>query len=318
MRIPNVLVLSMNMTRIALNSDASEGNAGLDRWIRLGRRYKTRNSFGMWRKCLFSMHAPANRRVIGLAARGYAAGLAIDLVPWLLKRLVQRLLRDARQHGMAAALAILPVNAIRALSPRLIAFKTHRIGLGLAAYLALFRLLDDWLQRAKLRSLLTDEPSPRAHIEDASHAKTTPDINSIVGRMEPEHITALSGAVASVGLWLMPTLFQRDMAVLMLVRSLDVTLRRCFAQPEVERVLPAILRSHGDVVGFVFCCTEIMFAWFYTPHTLPAVYRQWISVMAELDHRLLDMLRWQRGGKLQYGKTLGFGLEQHLSGCCKQ
>lgn len=37
-----------------------------------------------------------------------------------------------------------------------------------------------------------------------------------------------------------------------------------------------------------------MHAWFYTPSRLPQTYNRWISAAAELDHRLVLVLRHVR------------------------
>lgn len=56
---------------------------------------------------------------------------------------------------------------------------------------------------------------------------------------------------------------------------------------------------------FCFSAATIMWAWFYTPSRLPRSYNAWISAAAELDHRLVLVLRHARYGTFIYGKDTG-------------
>ena len=48
-----------------------------------------------------------------------------------------------------------------------------------------------------------------------------------------------------------------------------------------------------------------MWAWFYLPHRLPQAYNAWIKSAAEVDDRLVEVLRRARCGQFVYGKDTG-------------
>lgn len=47
-------------------------------------------------------------------------------------------------------------------------------------------------------------------------------------------------------------------------------------------------------------CFPIMFCWFYYPEALPKVYRQWITVFADMDTTLLLALRGIYDGTVRF------------------
>lgn len=54
-----------------------------------------------------------------------------------------------------------------------------------------------------------------------------------------------------------------------------------------------------------------MWAWFYSPDTLPRSYNKWITSAAAVDWRLIEALRRCRKGRMQYGRDTG---QAHLLG----
>ncbi|KAL9131195.1 MAG: hypothetical protein Q9217_000797 [Psora testacea] len=48
-----------------------------------------------------------------------------------------------------------------------------------------------------------------------------------------------------------------------------------------------------------------MWAWFYLPDRLPKEYNKWIGEVAQVDHRLIEILRKARDGNLIYGQDKG-------------
>ena len=56
-----------------------------------------------------------------------------------------------------------------------------------------------------------------------------------------------------------------------------------------------------EVAVFSLSCFEIMQAWFWRPELLPKAYNKWITLMAEMDLRLLGALRGLHHGTLRYG-----------------
>lgn len=48
-----------------------------------------------------------------------------------------------------------------------------------------------------------------------------------------------------------------------------------------------------------------MWAWFYLPDHLPRAYNKWIGEVAQVDHRLIDVLRKAHAGEFIYGEDTG-------------
>ena len=59
--------------------------------------------------------------------------------------------------------------------------------------------------------------------------------------------------------------------------------------------------AHAGTAAFVSSCTVLMYAWFFHPSALNRDYRSWISRMADMDVRLLGLLRGFKAGTLTYG-----------------
>ncbi|KAK7207459.1 hypothetical protein BZA70DRAFT_14647 [Myxozyma melibiosi] len=60
-----------------------------------------------------------------------------------------------------------------------------------------------------------------------------------------------------------------------------------------------------DMLSFVSSSSVVMYAWFYRPDRLPKSYNTWITRYADLDTRLLDMLRLAQQRKFIYGVETG-------------
>jgi hypothetical protein len=82
------------------------------------------------------------------------------------------------------------------------------------------------------------------------------------------------------------TLFAAVRAGHVLIDQLCSRLPSSTAKQVVSRSTPPAL--------FCFSAATIMHAWFYSPLRLPQTYNKWISAAAELDHRLLLVLRHAR------------------------
>lgn len=70
-----------------------------------------------------------------------------------------------------------------------------------------------------------------------------------------------------------------------------------------------------DPLAFVASCGPIMWAWFYSPESLPRGYNKWITSAAHVDLRLIEALRRCRTGELRY--TEETGQAPLLGGMCK-
>ncbi|KAF2404970.1 hypothetical protein EJ06DRAFT_5965 [Trichodelitschia bisporula] len=86
-------------------------------------------------------------------------------------------------------------------------------------------------------------------------------------------------------------------------RALDTTLH-----PHVPKWTPA--------ATFALSSAAIMHAFFYTPNRLPPGYARWISLLADLDQRLIKVLREARYGNFVYGKDTG--IKDLLGSFCRE
>lgn len=68
-----------------------------------------------------------------------------------------------------------------------------------------------------------------------------------------------------------------------------------------ESVAPKV----ADAGIFVLSSAVIMWAWFYLPERLPRSYGRWIDEAAQVDARLIEVLRRARRGEFVYGKDTG-------------
>ena len=59
-----------------------------------------------------------------------------------------------------------------------------------------------------------------------------------------------------------------------------------------------------------------MWAWFYIPERLPRAYNKWIGQAAQVDPRLIELLREARAGRFVYGKDTGHA--HILQDMCKE
>lgn len=102
-----------------------------------------------------------------------------------------------------------------------------------------------------------------------------------------------------------------DLTLFALCRAIDVaaisawiTSRGASIHPEkTAPKLTNLLKKLADPWIFSTSSAVIMWSWFYAPERLPRTYNQWISRIAEIDHRLIDALRLCRQGDLVYGSS---------------
>ena len=77
----------------------------------------------------------------------------------------------------------------------------------------------------------------------------------------------------------------------------------CQAEQAVSKLI--------DPLVFATSSGLIMWAWFFSPDSLPRSYNKWITSAASVDLRLIEALRRCRTRKLQYGRDTG---QAHLLG----
>ena len=75
------------------------------------------------------------------------------------------------------------------------------------------------------------------------------------------------------------------------------------------------LSRSADVGVFVISAGTVMWAWFYLPERLPQEYNKWIGQAAQVDQRLVQVLRNARWGEFVYGQDTGQA--SILQGMCK-
>jgi len=114
-----------------------------------------------------------------------------------------------------------------------------------------------------------------------------------------------------------------DLTILAVSRALDtavVNLWRGLQKPrrikQSQYSIPSTISRHTDTFVFAISSGTVMWAWFYLPHRLPRAYNIWIGEAAQVDSRLVDLLREARAGRLIYGKETGHS--QVLQSMCKE
>ena len=118
---------------------------------------------------------------------------------------------------------------------------------------------------------------------------------------QPSVVAGLAGAAAgAVAASALPPGLRKVLAPHAAVRGLSI-----IASGQAARYSP-LQRSVAPVVLFCASSAVVMWCWFYAPQALPRSYRQWITVMADMDSRLLHALRELRAGRLRYGTPSAF------------
>lgn len=69
-----------------------------------------------------------------------------------------------------------------------------------------------------------------------------------------------------------------------------------------REAIEKFVSAHVDVPLFCTGAGAVMWAWFYFPDALPRAYREWIRRAAQVDNRLIQVLRQAREGVFVYGE----------------
>lgn len=69
--------------------------------------------------------------------------------------------------------------------------------------------------------------------------------------------------------------------------------------------LSSIVSRQADALVFAISSGTVMWSWFYSPEKLPRAYNKWIGEAAQVDHRLIQVLRKARKGDFVYGVDRG-------------
>ncbi|KAI0602229.1 integral membrane protein [Biscogniauxia sp. FL1348] len=100
-----------------------------------------------------------------------------------------------------------------------------------------------------------------------------------------------------------------DLTLFATTRALDVIVGELWARRRQRRLaagqwtrIESSISKLTDPSIFSISCAFVMWAWFYSPSSLPRAYTKWISSAAAVDSRLIEALRRCREGTLVYGK----------------
>ncbi|KAH6610215.1 integral membrane [Trichoderma cornu-damae] len=103
-----------------------------------------------------------------------------------------------------------------------------------------------------------------------------------------------------------------DLTLFAVTRAADVLVGELWSQHRTRRkatgkwtVTEQVLSRLMDPAVFAASSGLIMWAWFYSPDSLPRSYNKWITSAASVDLRLIEALRRCRNGELVYGKETG-------------
>lgn len=103
-----------------------------------------------------------------------------------------------------------------------------------------------------------------------------------------------------------------DLTILAVSRALDTTAvnlwrwsKLCSQNRSPRSSFSQVMRCHADSLVFALSSGTVMWAWFYLPDRLPRAYNKWIGEAAQVDPRLVDLLREARAGRFVYGKDTG-------------
>ena len=100
-----------------------------------------------------------------------------------------------------------------------------------------------------------------------------------------------------------------DLTLLAVTRALEAVIVDLWrgSNPSTTKKAPitstsAIVYHYSDALVFALSSGTVMWAWFYFPEHLPHAYNKWIGEAAQVDIRLIELLRRARRGELVYGK----------------
>ncbi|KAI1337713.1 hypothetical protein F5Y15DRAFT_151878 [Xylariaceae sp. FL0016] len=103
-----------------------------------------------------------------------------------------------------------------------------------------------------------------------------------------------------------------DLTLFAVTRALDVVVGELWARRRQRKLAAGQWSSAESCISrltdssiFATSCAFIMWAWFYSPCSLPRAYTKWISSAAAVDARLIEALRRCRSGELRYGEETG-------------
>lgn len=103
-----------------------------------------------------------------------------------------------------------------------------------------------------------------------------------------------------------------DLTSFAVARSLEAVIGDVWSRHKTSRIAKdewsateALASKLADTAVFAVSSGVVMWAWFYFPSRLPRAYRKWIRRFAQVDDRLVEVLRKARTGEFVYGRDTG-------------
>ncbi|ORY63991.1 uncharacterized protein BCR38DRAFT_343228 [Pseudomassariella vexata] len=103
-----------------------------------------------------------------------------------------------------------------------------------------------------------------------------------------------------------------DLSLFAVTRALDVIVGGLWARRRGRRLasgrwtrVESAISNLTDPAIFAISCSLIMWAWVYSPSSLPRAYDKWISSAAAVDTRLIEALKRFRTGEIRYQEDTG-------------
>ena len=103
-----------------------------------------------------------------------------------------------------------------------------------------------------------------------------------------------------------------DMTLFAASRAAETLIHRIWLSRKKSRIangkwtaLEGVITQYADSWVFAASTGAIMWAWFYLPNSLPQAYNAWIKSAAQVDQRLVEVLRRARRGEFVYGENTG-------------
>ncbi len=114
-----------------------------------------------------------------------------------------------------------------------------------------------------------------------------------------------------------------DLTILVVARAVDSIVVNLWRHSRIsgnlmvpKGLISSAISRYADGLVFAISSGTVMWAWIYRPMSLPRAYDKWIGEAAQIDPRLIEMLRAAREGRFVYGRDTG--LAPILQGMCKE
>ena len=154
--------------------------------------------------------------------------------------------------------------------------------------------LSAWLGLGLLNKTQVEHPS-----RELDHVVNGQQNDGIAWKRPPKEPRKLAGSSMDL------TLFAVSRATETLIHDLWVRRRKSRQLLGKWTAFERMISRYADSWLFATSAGTVMWAWFYLPHRLPQAYNAWIKSAAEVDDRLVEVLRRARCGQFVYGKDTG-------------